>query len=603
MISYHGLRRLLLCFVFSLGGPIFAESLPPPPPGGCPVTDGDILQSLRLQNSPVIGDMARITVTDAPDGVFKDVLEINTRAKPPTTWSFQPTLGWSAGLKKGDVVWITFWARALETSTESATASTEFITEINRAPNTKLTENEAVFGRAWTQFAYTFVAEKDYAKGELLMTWRCGYSPQKIQLGGIQVLNFGPNVAPISLPHNRNFYIGMEADAAWRKDALERIEKIRKAPLSIAVTDGSGKPVSGATVSIKQTRSSFGFGSCVTTEALTAGGPDGERYRAVVKQSFNKVVFENDLKWPVWEETWRRQKTLDALHWLHAQNILVRGHNLVWPSWRMSPKDLVTLKNEPALLRKRVEDHIREEVAATRGLISDWDVVNEPAGNHDLLDVLGQEAMVDWFRITHETDPVPVLYLNDYAGLVRGGDNTPHKDQFEKTLRYLIDNHAPIGGVGIQAHFGAMLTPPVKLLKELDRWAALGLDIQITEFDINTYDEAFMGQYTRDFMIAVFSHPSVNAVLTWGFWEKAHYMPKAALYRADWSLKPNGEVWNDLVLKQWRTNLDAKTGADGMLSLRGFLGDYEITVVDQGKTRSQPLTLGKDGALISIKVE
>ncbi|MFA6286388.1 MAG: hypothetical protein WC661_03320 [Opitutaceae bacterium] len=39
-------------------------------------------------------------------------------------------------------------------------------------------------------------------------------------------------------------------------------------------------------------------------------------------------------------------------------------------------------------------------------------------------------------------------------------------------------------------------------------------------------------------------------------------MTKAALDRSDWSIKPNGEVRSDLVLKQWRTSLTAKTGAD-----------------------------------------
>ena len=234
--------------------------------------------------------------------------------------------------------------------------------------------------------------------------------------------------------------------------------------------------------------------------------------------------------------------------------------------------------------------------------MSEWDVVNEPYANHDLLDVLPPDAMATWFKLTHQLDPRPVLFLNDYAGFMQDGENTLHKDANEKTLRTLKEQGAPIGGYGIQAHFDEELAGPEQVVSELDRWAALGLEVQITEFDINIGDEQVQAQYTHDFMTAVFSHPGVNALLMWGFWERADGIPRAALYRKDWSIKPNGQVWNELVLKEWRSNLTLPTNAAGMVSARCFQGQYQITVSYQGKTVTLPCTLPKEGAVLPVTI-
>ena len=40
--------------------------------------------------------------------------------------------------------------------------------------------------------------------------------------------------------------------------------------------------------------------------------------------------------------------------------------------------------------------------------------------------------------------------------------------------------------------------------------------------------------------------------------------------------KPNLEVYKDLVFRQWWTDEKGVAGEDGALTLRGFLGDYEV---------------------------
>jgi hypothetical protein len=69
----------------------------------------------------------------------------------------------------------------------------------------------------------------------------------------------------------------------------------------------------------------------------------------------------------------------------------------------------------------------------------------------------------------------------------------------------------------------------------------------------------------------------------WGFWAKAHWFGEpGAMFRADWSPKPNLTAYTDLVYGDWWTRETLQTGADGTAEIRVFKGDYEITVTAPG---------------------
>ena len=80
-----------------------------------------------------------------------------------------------------------------------------------------------------------------------------------------------------------------------------------------------------------------------------------------------------------------------------------------------------------------------------------------------------------------------------------------------------------------------------------------------------------------------------------GFWEGAHWRPRAALWNGDWTIRPHGQAWLDLVTKEWWTNLDGVTDARGRFTARGFCGDYEVTVEHGGKTVSRRVALPQAG--------
>lgn len=71
----------------------------------------------------------------------------------------------------------------------------------------------------------------------------------------------------------------------------------------------------------------------------------------------------------------------------------------------------------------------------------------------------------------------------------------------------------------------------------------------------------------------------------------------------DGSLKPSGRVWIDLVFKQWWTNAAGRTTPDGTFAARGFLGDYEVTVTHDGRTRTVKTTLPKEGTALAVTLD
>jgi len=395
-----------------------------------------------------------------------------------------------------------------------------------------------------------------------------------------------------------------EPEKPWRDAALARIEAQRKADLALRVIDAAGDPVAGARVSVRMLRHEFAFGSAVAAKFLVGDDPNVPVYRETVKRLFNRVTIESDLKWPHWEDPANRDLAIEALRWLRENGCPVRGHCLVWAGWSWMPEDIYELKDDPVALAIRVREHLIEEVQALRGQLVEWDVVNEPRWYDEIQRRLGRDCMVDWFRLVREFDPTPKLFINEYGilsdswGYYYGAPSWKH---YKETIDFLLARGAPIDGIGLQGHFSWTLTPPWQVLETLDEFAEFGKPLVISEFDIDIRDEQRQADYMRDFMTAAFSHPSVHGIIMWGFWEGRHWRPDSALFRLDWSVKPCGRVWEDLVLGEWWTDADVTTDREGRCSLRGFRGDYEIRIcADDGRSRAIRTSLPAEGRTSTV---
>lgn len=562
----------------------------PPPPALAPslqalapveLLPDDRAGTLALQDRS--GSATAATAAWRPSDGSGPVLrvEVPQRSDQPASvtvrWPFRQAA------KRGDVVLARFLARAEYARQESGEAVFQFAVEQHRPEFARHVLLPLTAGPDWALFEVPFALVRDVLPEEGEVTLGFGVVAQAVEIAGLQVLNFGPRARVRDLPQTRFSYPGREPDAAWRRAALERIERLRTAPIEVRVLDAQARPKPGARVAVRLARPAFVFGTEVDAAFLLDPSPDAARYRDTLVALFDTAVLGNAFKWPLWSSSpARRAEALRATDWLESRGLRMRGHTLVWPGDKFTPRRIVALPPPKAELPLLIKEHIRDLVTATRGRLIAWDVVNELMHERDYLRYLPESEAAEWFKLARELDPRAKLFLNDYAMLNtrRSPENIARFVDLAARLRAA---GAPIDALGVQGHMGRQVRAPADILSDLDLLAASGLEVQITEFDVNTPDEELQADYTRDFLIATYSHPAVTGFTKWGFWEKRHWKPDAGMFRADWSEKPNARVWRELVRGAWLTRTEVTTDAEGRARTRGHLGDYEFTVTVDGR--------------------
>jgi endo-1,4-beta-xylanase len=276
---------------------------------------------------------------------------------------------------------------------------------------------------------------------------------------------------------------------------LKRLGRRRASALSVlamaalvtpeAATAASDAPddVRASTLGAQAAQSGRYFGTAVAAGRLGDG-----TYTGILDREFNSVTAENEMKWDATERS-RGQFTFGAADQIvnraAARGQRVRGHTLVWhsqlPGWVSSIRDANTLRGV-------MNNHITTVANRYKGRIHSWDVVNEAfadGGSGQLRssvfrDVLGNGFIEQAFRTARTADPAAKLCYNDYN---IEDWNAAKTQGVYRLVRDFKARGVPIDCVGLQAHFGAG-GPPASFQTTLSSFAALGVDVQITELDI-----------------------------------------------------------------------------------------------------------------------
>ena len=136
-------------------------------------------------------------------------------------------------------------------------------------------------------------------------------------------------------------------------------------------------------------------------------------------------------------------------------------------------------------LRNAAINHVTKVATYYHGKIHSWDVVNEAFaddGRGSRRDSSLQRTGNDWieaaFRAARAADPGAKLCYNDYN---TDGINAKSTGVYNM-VRDFKSRGVPIDCVGFQAHLGTSM--PGDFQANLQRFADLGVDVQITELDI-----------------------------------------------------------------------------------------------------------------------
>jgi len=236
-------------------------------------------------------------------------------------------------------------------------------------------------------------------------------------------------------------------------------------------------------------KSYFPMGVAVSGRSLS-----GKEAAFIIKH-FNSVTPENSMKMgPIhpkqhvynWAES-------DAIVNFAVKNKLkVRGHNLCWheqtPAWIFKNEDNSVVSKDSLL--NRLRDHIHTVVKRYKGKIYAWDVVNEAIDDNpanflretEWLKICGEEYLAKAFIYAHEADPEAKLYYNDY-----NTERPEKRDRIFKLLKQLLAQGVPIHGVGLQGHWSLYEPSRTELQETIQKFASLGLKVQITEMDVSVY--------------------------------------------------------------------------------------------------------------------
>lgn len=543
-------------------------------------------------------DIAKATLSSGPDVRGRHLggaaspgataWQVEVLRPLPNAWSAKLAVPVRGTIRAGDSCLLAFHARA--TGNHGGTAGGTVQVDGSPAGTyAKALAHEFEVGTGWHLVLVPFPAMQDLTETSGQISFLVGTRAQSLEIANTRLWNFGANTPVARLPRSPVSYAGREPGAPWRKQALERVEKIRKADFLLTVTDAAGKPLPGASLTIRQRRHDFGFGSAVVAYWLNHPSANGARYREIVDEYFSRVVLENDLKEHGWraglktdppDPFYRREWTENALDWLAARHIQTRGHCLTWGVFDSTTEPF---RKDPAKLRARLLEHLAEVVPAVGAKVIEWDAINHPASwspSNRLELALGPGYYVEVMRRAVETGRVP-MWLNEDQ-VYRPGRQ---QEEYFAVAKRLVDAGVPPAGLGIQGHFHCSFLPsPAEMLRVSDRFAALVPRLQVTEFDIMANgDEALQADWLRDCLIMAFSHPAYTGFQLWGFWEPTVVRKEAMPWKADWSERAHARVWKTWVGEYWRSQSSGLTDEGGRFRFRGYHGRYTVGVDLPGK--------------------
>lgn len=568
-----------------------------------------------INNSTSFGN---VTTTQTVTGqAFTKSSKIQVTQVPGNVFGSQWFIQNKQPVQQGDVILATFFIKGI-----GERAKLSFFIE------NATTYNKEIYltmpaDTQWRRFLIPFEASSGFGVNGLTFGLHLGYQLQDVELGGLTAINYGKTVTLGELPEevNNQFYEGWEPNATWRADAAIRIDSLRKAELTIVAEDAMGNPVENAGFQVKMLQHEFAFGSAVTAERIAGNNGQNNIYENKIidldgqGHGFNWVVFENDLKWPAWEENWfvSNSELVNAVTWLRNEDITVRGHTLLWPGYGNMPNDIEPNKGDLTYVKNRIFNHISTilNYPGIAGQIDEWDMLNEIITNDDLENLLkgtpgyptGREIYSELYQHIKAQDSTVGMWVNDFITMTLQQEaGSPQYDELKSHIQEMLNAGVDLEGIGFQGHLGGFPNGIPSVLNTLDDfYTAFGLKAKITEFDLPTFvNEETAAIYLKDFLTAIYSHPSVDGFLFWNFWDGAFWLNSGTnLFNLDWSYTPSGDTFVNLIFNEWWTDDLLTTDVTGAGMIRGFKGKYEISYTCDGIVVRDTVLLSDD---LSVKI-
>jgi endo-1,4-beta-xylanase len=262
---------------------------------------------------------------------------------------------------------------------------------------------------------------------------------------------------------------------------------------------------------------------------------DHPLYAELAFRQYDSLTAENEMKWYAIEPQpgefdFKGGDRLVTFAKEHGMR--VRGHTLVWHS-QLAP---YVKRLSGAELGRAMLNHVTTTVEHYRGQIAQWDVVNEALGDDGELrkdspfTALGPEYIEMAFKAASGADPAARLFYNDYD---IEDHESPKSQGAYRLVKALKEARVPIHGVGFQMHVDPRRWPtPAVMQKTLEKFATLGLDIELTEIDVplgelpGALEQKLAAQkeLTRGVVRSCLAVPRCTGMTIWGLTDRHSWL-------------------------------------------------------------------------------
>ena len=342
----------------------------------------------------------------------------------------------------------------------------------------------------------------------------------------------------------------------------------------------------------------FKIGTAVGSNFYTVYD-NGDIYNQTIQNNFNILVAENEMKYDAMETqngVFNFTKADKLVSYAQKYGMQLRGHTLCWhnqlPSWIT-----IGLTNgvangtfTRASLMDILKNHITTIVTRYKDKVQQWDVVNEPFNDSGgtlrtsiWRQVIGSDYIDSCFVWAHNADPNAKLFLNDYSVEMNGDTKSNAMYNFVKGMK---ERRIPIDGVGFQCHFTVNSIGFTKLDQNIKRYAALGLEVAVTELDIRitvaNYNAdkttwlAYQAENYRKMIRTCLDNSNCKTLVTWGFTDKYSWIPNFTSNVSGYSL-----IFDDLYAPKaaYTSILDELRTESEKVGVETINNDAELTVL------------------------
>lgn len=319
----------------------------------------------------------------------------------------------------------------------------------------------------------------------------------------------------------------------------------------------------------------------IDKDAVQPGTSNDDWLKAVMLKYCNYGVCGNQFKWSGIESTHGQLNYApfeNTLNWFKKVGWDMRAHCLLWggtssTDYHELPQWVGVL--EPTAMYDTCKMRVKREVTRYKGIVSEYDVLNEPSHATYLQSRVGDSINWNCFKWAYEADPNARLFVNDY-NIIEWQDQT---NNFVALVRKMLNNGAPITGIGAQCHIGSS-TDIVNFKNRFDQLGQFGLPVKVTEFDMNAASISQQAQAieTAKMMRLCFSHPAIEGFIFWGLTNPGWATGVMNIINEDKTPRIVADSVFHLIHEEWTTNISDITNGTGSFNFKGYYGDYDILV-------------------------